>query len=500
MKIIKRIFLIVFLLIGLGFISAASVIFYFYQDIPRITSVDDYHPMIPSKVYARGGELLTVFSKEKRDIVEISKVPQSVLDSFLAAEDSDFYSHSGIDPFGIARAFMVNLKAGRVVQGGSTITQQVAKSFLDNKERSIVRKIKDIILAYELEKHLTKEEILFLYLNQVYLGGGYYGIKQAFQGYFGKSLDEVTVAESAMVAGLLVAPSKYSPYVNPKFAYTRQKYVLKRLFENGKISESEYQEALQEKIKYRIKRQDKKVGFHFVESLRQKIVERLGNNALLTGGLEVVTTLDYDLQVVAEKVIDGGIVSIDKRQGFDKSKIEKVANENLLSFLNSQRKKILEISSTYFEIDPDNFQKQTELNFLAEDLVFDEGKIVLNDVDQFEVISDFIKRQDFLKALVVFVDDESKQVLVNIAGLYGVIEEKGYSWAKERLIDSKPQFRIEPNNPSSVLSEGDLIYVKLSKVNNKSLMTKFDEVLTQKELLSFDLFQVPEVQCRICLD
>ena len=168
----------------------------------------------------------------------------------LAAEDSGFYHHFGVDPFGIARAFIANLKAGRVVQGGSTITQQVAKSFLKSKERSIVRKVKDIFLAYKIEQHLTKDEILFLYLNQVYLGGGYYGIKEAFKGYFGKELEEVSIAESAMVAGLLVAPSRYSPYSNPKFAYMRQGYVLKRLLSDNLISELEYDQALSESIKY----------------------------------------------------------------------------------------------------------------------------------------------------------------------------------------------------------------------------------------------------------
>ena len=233
---------------------------------------------------------------ENRAIVRIENVPKKIINSFLAAEDSNFYNHFGVDPLGIARAFIANLKAGRVVQGGSTISQQVAKSFFVSKERSIIRKVKDIFLAYRMEQFLTKDEILYLYLNQVYLGGGYYGIKEAFQGYFGKELDDVTVAESAMVAGLLVAPSRYSPYRNPKYAYMRQGYVLSRLLADNLITEEEYHAAKNESIKYQKRKKAAQVGFHFIEHVRKEIVAPdLEKNRLLRGGLKVYTTLDFEL-------------------------------------------------------------------------------------------------------------------------------------------------------------------------------------------------------------
>src|SRR5690606_27858741 len=174
---------------------------------------------------------------ETRDVVEFQDIPKRVVDAFLAADDDNFFSHEGVDYYGIMRAFVVNLKQGRLVQGGSTITQQVAKSFLLSKERTISRKIKDLLLARKIEQKFTKQEILYLYLNQVYLGGGYYGVKAAFKGYFDKDLEEASTAESALVAGLLVAPGKYSPYVNPKYAKVRQSYVLRRLYETGKINQ-----------------------------------------------------------------------------------------------------------------------------------------------------------------------------------------------------------------------------------------------------------------------
>ena len=213
---IKRALTLIFVLGLMSVLGCYGLYLYVEKDLPNITSVDDYQPSIPSVIYDRNGNKLKEMGSENRAIVQIEDVPKKIINSFLAAEDSNFYHHFGVDPLGIARAFIANLKAGRVVQGGSTISQQVAKSFLLSKERSIIRKVKDIFLAYRMEQFLTKDEILYLYLNQVYLGGGYYGIKEAFNGYFGKELEDVTIAESAMVAGLLVAPSRYSPYRNPK--------------------------------------------------------------------------------------------------------------------------------------------------------------------------------------------------------------------------------------------------------------------------------------------
>src|ERR1035437_5768649 len=162
-------------------------------------------------------------------------VPARVINAFLAAEDDKFFEHKGVDYFGLARAMFANFKAGKVVQGGSTITQQVAKSLLLSSERSITRKVKDFILAQRIEEKLSKQEILYLYLNQVYLGGGYYGIKAAARGYYNKELKDITIAEASMLAGLLVAPGKYSPYVNPQAARKRQHYVLERMYKLGKI-------------------------------------------------------------------------------------------------------------------------------------------------------------------------------------------------------------------------------------------------------------------------
>jgi len=203
---------IVFALLGVALLagmSAALAFTYFNLDLPKIDKLQDYKPNLASQIISKDGVLLAELGLEKREIVEMKDVPQRVIDAFLSAEDDKFFEHKGVDYWGLSRAMFANFKAGRVVQGGSTITQQVAKSLLLSSERSITRKLKDFILAQRIEEKLTKKEILYLYLNQVYLGGGYYGVKAAARGYYNKELKNMTVAESAMLAGLLVAPGKY---------------------------------------------------------------------------------------------------------------------------------------------------------------------------------------------------------------------------------------------------------------------------------------------------
>jgi penicillin-binding protein 1A len=468
----KLLILIVFLSFSLvaSLVSGYLVI---EKQIPEINSVSDYSPSLPTKIYDRNGVLLRKLGTEEREIVAIDRVPKKVLNAFLAAEDSSFYEHSGVDLFGIARAFIANLKAGKVVQGGSTITQQVAKSFLDNKERSIIRKLKDIVLASKLEKKLTKDEILFLYLNQVYLGGGYYGIKAAFKGYFGKELSEVTHAEAAMVAGLLVAPSKYSPYRNPKYAYLRQGYVLKRLFENGMITKGEHDEAKEENIKYNIKHASKEISFHFEEKIRQELLKVFSMNEILRMGLEVVTTLDSRLQQKAQQAVDMGVVEIDKRQGFDREGVEKIPQESFESYIDKNFKKALKAESNFFSINKENFERDYENKF--------ESKLIDNDSDSYKealnIVQGHILKNRLNKGLVVEVNDEF--AAINVSGVKGEIYLEKLNWAKSRLVDSKPQWRSSPDTIKEVLEVGMIVDVSVSELNNT---------------LNFTLFQTPKVQ------
>src|SRR3990172_4965277 len=226
-----------FAAVGLG------TYFYFTRTLPALDTLQDYHPNLVTKVWSHDNRLIGEFYIERRIVVNIDRVPRHVIAAFIAAEDSRFYEHEGISYTSILRAFLKNLQAGRVVQGGSTITQQVAKSFFLSSERTISRKIKEAIMAFRIEKNLNKEEILHLYLNQIYFGNGAYGIETASETYFGKDISNLSLSEAALLAGLPKAPSKYSPYENMALAKGRQEYVLGRMAEEKFITPEQAQRA-----------------------------------------------------------------------------------------------------------------------------------------------------------------------------------------------------------------------------------------------------------------
>ncbi|MEQ1877963.1 MAG: transglycosylase domain-containing protein, partial [Bdellovibrionia bacterium] len=205
----------------LGLISVAVLLLVVSARLPKLVTVSDYKPLLVSEVYANNGEKIGEYFRERRIVVPYEKMPKRLIEAFLAAEDSSFFQHGGINFTAVLRAFFANIRAGRTVQGGSTITQQVAKSLLLTSERTYTRKLKEAMLAYRMESHLAKEEILYLYLNQIYLGQSAYGVAMAAQTYFRKNLDQLTLAEMAMLAGLPHAPSRYSPMHNPPRAKER---------------------------------------------------------------------------------------------------------------------------------------------------------------------------------------------------------------------------------------------------------------------------------------
>jgi penicillin-binding protein 1A len=457
----------------LGGVVLTGTLLYFSFGLPKISTLSDYKPNIPSRILSKDGTVLAEIGREKRNITKFEDIPRRVVDAFLSAEDDSFYEHTGVDYMGVLRAMLANLRAGRVVQGGSTITQQVAKSLLLTRERSISRKIKDFLLAQKIEEKFSKEEILFLYLNQVYLGGGYYGIKVAFDGYYDKTLEEATIAEAAMIAGLLVAPSKYSPYRNPKQAIKRQRYVLKRMFETQKISEEEYKSAREEKIKFRLRKSSLFKAGYFTDWVRQRVISKIGDEEFLTGGYTVKTTLDYDLQKVAEREILRGVGAIDKRQGY-KGAIEHIEDAEEIRKLEAEfRKKKYSEDSTYFTID-ENKEKEYEMS-LAEN----EMELLDNYRDQFlleglgskfhpgynpeDKLLPQIKQGELYHAFVTKTDDRAKLIYVSIGGVSGVIDYDGFKWAHERHIAVERKFFPYVRRPSSILKKGDKILVKVKK-------------------------------------
>ena len=297
-----------------------SILWSFSNKIPDYKFLKNYKPPVSSKVYSGDGTLVADFSREKRIFVPYESIPLNVVNSFLSAEDKNFFTHPGVDAKGVLRAIIKNISniiKSRRLEGASTITQQVAKNFLLTNEVSINRKIKEAILAFRIERALTKERILELYLNQIYLGGGAYGVAAASLEYFDKSIKDLSYEESALLAALPKAPSRYNPYKNIELAKFRRDLVLNNLLENGYIDNQNYQKLINKKISLRKK---EKVFLedaqYFIEDVRKKIIEDLTYDKVYKQGFNINTPIDLKLQKIATSSLREGLSSYDKRKGW----------------------------------------------------------------------------------------------------------------------------------------------------------------------------------------
>ncbi|MEE8295614.1 MAG: penicillin-binding protein 1A, partial [Sphingomonadales bacterium] len=303
-----------------GVVAVIFVFAYFGQGLPDIFQLENYEPPVVTRIHADNGSLMTEYAREKRLFVPINAVPPQLIEAYLAAEDGSFYDHFGVDMVGIFRSAAINVGnvfAGKRPVGGSTITQQVAKNFLIGNETSLERKIREAILAIRMERVFTKNQILELYMNDVYLGFGSYGVAAAAQNYFNKSLDELTLPEMAYLAALLKAPSNYHPIRNAAAATSRRNWVLGRMRDEGFISRDEYLEARAAPLEVLIKVKNELFrADYFEEEVRRELLAIYGENNLYAGGLSVSTTLDPTLQAIAEQVLREGLVNYDRRHGW----------------------------------------------------------------------------------------------------------------------------------------------------------------------------------------
>lgn len=310
--------------ISLGFLTlifgVAGVLWYLGimgRDLPDYSSLKDYDPPVVTRVHTGDGRLMAEFSTERRVFVPITEIPPMVVRAFVSAEDQNFYVHAGVDFVAVARAAVFNLMhAGRRPMGASTITQQVAKNFLLSNEVSYERKVKEALLAFRLEKVLSKDRLLELYLNQIYLGSGNYGVAAAALSYFNKSLSELTPAEAAYLAALPKAPNSYHPDRNPEGAMERRNYVLSRMYEDGVITREQEEEAKNTPITFVTRRDDVVTAPYFAEEIRRVIKEKYGLEMLYRGGLSVRSTIDPHLQDIAQKALRDGLMGYDMKRGF----------------------------------------------------------------------------------------------------------------------------------------------------------------------------------------
>lgn len=460
----------------------------FSSNLPNIITLKDYHPALVTQLVAVGTDttgdpkqadvkpqVIAEYKKERRYIVPYEKVPEKVVRAFISAEDDKFFQHPGIDISGMIRALLADLKAGHKVQGGSTITQQVTKSLILTPEKTWTRKIKEIILAQRLEKNLTKQQILYLYLNNIYLGHGAYGVEAASQTYFRKPVGQVTLAEAAIMAGMTQAPGKYSPLLNPKRAKERQTYVLHRMQENGYITPAQAAEALAEPVRvYSVEDVTKKYAPYYAEYVRKYIIEKYGETALYEGGLTVLLPTTAQLMLAAQKSVRSGLEAVDKRGGY-RGPIKNLATQaEMDAFSASIRAKLIE--------------DKIESQMLMADGRLD-GDAALKAAG---VKSDLglVSAGETYQALVTDVSDKKKEVTIRIGNLNGTLSFDHMTWAKPyREEKGVPNLGPEPKLPSAVLKTGDVIVVRVLSTDPKAetLVVALDQdPLVQGALFSME--------------
>ena len=315
-----RSFLKISLIVTLSILAAGGgvlggTLWYLLQDLPPLTGLRDYQPSLVTRVYSADKQVIGQFFVERRILVPLDQIPQHLVNAVVAIEDARFFEHGGLDFVGIGRALVTNLMSGRIRQGASTITQQLARSLFLTPKRDFERKVREALLAIKMEKILDKEQILELYLNQIYFGHGAYGVQAAAQTYFNKDVGQLTLAESTFLAGLPKGPSDYSPYLHPQAAKRRQTAVLKRMAEEGFISAKEADGAAQQELSFRRLIRDEPAPY-FVERVRQRLVADYGETMVYKGGLQVYTTLSRAAQQRATAALQEGLRELDKRQGY----------------------------------------------------------------------------------------------------------------------------------------------------------------------------------------
>ena len=337
------------LIVGTG--TVAGLFWHFGHGLPDHKTLADYQPATVSRLYAADGRLLAEYAKEKRVFVPVAAMPKRVLQAFVAAEDQRFFTHPGVDVIGVVRAVIANLThPGSRPEGASGITQQVAKNFLLTNQATLSRKIREAILAFRIEQTYSKSRILELYLNEIYLGSGNYGVAQAALNYFDRSLGELTLSETAYLAALPKAPNRYNIVRNEKEAYARRDYVLGRMLDDGYISRAEFDSARTEKLALRRKGPTEFVtADFFAEEVRRNLLSAYGEKSLYEGGLTVSTTLDPLIQQTADKALRDGLVDYDRRHGWrgPYAKIADMSNDWEQEFARIQQRRPLNAPSSW---------------------------------------------------------------------------------------------------------------------------------------------------------
>ena len=428
---------------GSGIIAAAGLAglyFYISRDLPKIISLKDYTPSIVTSIFSDDGRKIGEFYNERRIVIPLSEMPDNLKNAVVAAEDSRFREHPGIDLLSIFRAFIKNLKAGAIVQGGSTITQQVTKSFFLTPARTYERKLKEAILAYRIDQTFSKDEILYLYLNQIYLGHGAYGVEAASENYFGKHAREMNLAECSLLAGLPQAPSRYSPFRNPELARQRQIYVLNRMKADGYITNLEATDAINTVLDIKPRKNwfIERVPC-YTEHVRRYVEEKYGRDVLYTQGLKVYTAVNIELQKIARREVVKGVRELDRRQGY-RGAVKHLAGLEVEAFC-------AEVAATM-------------------------------DVDS-------VEPGVVYQAVVTAVND--REAVVRVGNVTGVIPVADITWARHPDVDTA-YWEAKVDSPKKVFDTGDVVLVKaVSPGEEKALRFTLEQTpIVEAALLSVE--------------
>lgn len=447
---IKKLFI---LLVAVSLVAFGSIGWVYYQiknDLPPIESVHDYKPLLVTQVFDRHQQKMGEFFKERRHLVAVHEIPPLVIQAFLAAEDDTFYQHQGINWLAILRAAVANLRAGHTVQGASTITQQLVKTLFLTPEKTYKRKITEILLAQKLESKLKKDEILYLYLNQIFFGQNSYGIGVAAETYFRKSVKDLNVAEAAILAGLPKAPSAYSPVRNPKRAKERQIYVLNRMADLGYIPKNLAEELIQMPIKVYLRESFVPQSHGVVETVRLLLAKDLTEEKLETEGYQITTTIDLNQQIMAQKAVEEHLRDLDKRQGY-RGPLEQIKlSEQWPEYLENLRTELFERHSPERLILPSGeFEQLPPFN---------------STYSAKRGLPIYLKFAQSYRGLILEVNDSLGYAIVQIGELKALIDVESTRWARSFNPETRSYALARL---STALSPGDVVEVRVKSLDAK---------------------------------
>ncbi|HMV66975.1 MAG TPA: transglycosylase domain-containing protein, partial [Myxococcota bacterium] len=451
------------------------------SQLPSVEALRGYQPATVTMVYAKDGTLLGEIYEKRRYVLPLEAIPKHVQNAFVAAEDGNFWTHSGVDYWSILRAVRANMTSGRISQGGSTITQQIAKNFLLTADRNFERKIKEAVLSWRIEETYSKEHILYLYLNEIFLGSQAYGVEAAARTFFGKHIQDVTLAEAAILAGLPPRPSDYNPLSNIDAALNRQRYVLERMVALGFVTQAEADAARAEQVHVAPRNNTfLQQTPHFTEYARRYLVERYGEERVLNEGLQVTTTCDPDLQRHAQSVVTNGVARMDERLGLRRDAIENLAAEA------DRAKRIDEHELTMrkqwlAETDPTGRTPLPERSTLTVGRTYP------------AVITQVSKRW----AKVRVGAHEGVVPIAWSTWIYAPDPDQSWKWRQQDDLTRKYDFDGDHKVDGAILRAGDVVQVRVEGLNtrDKKLGGVFAGTPGEKaELAALRVVQTPEVE------